>query len=93
MTALTREPGIMSVDGRGASGRLKIGTNGLRSTVKPPKIRLSDGSGGETITTAAQFEYDRHEFGGYFGGYRENVGLYAWSASRRESMISDNPHN
>ena len=26
------------------------------------KIRLSDGCGGKTITTAAQFEYDRHGF-------------------------------
>ncbi len=34
------------------------------------KIRLSDGCGGKTITTAAQFEYDRHGFEGYLG----NVG-------------------
>jgi hypothetical protein len=34
------------------------------------KIRLSDGCGGETITTAAHFEYDRHGFEGYLG----NVG-------------------
>jgi hypothetical protein len=35
------------------------------------KIKLSDGCGGKTITTAAQFEYDRHGFEGYLG----NVGL------------------
>ena len=35
------------------------------------KIRLSAGCGGKTITTAAQFEYDRHGFEGYLG----NVGL------------------
>jgi hypothetical protein len=35
------------------------------------KIRLSDGCGGKTITTAAQFEYDRHGSEGYLG----NVGL------------------
>ena len=35
------------------------------------KIRLSDGCGGKTITTAAQFGYDRHGFEGYLG----NVGL------------------
>ena len=35
------------------------------------KIRLSDGCGGKTITTAAQFGYDRHGFEGYLG----NIGL------------------
>ena len=35
------------------------------------KIRLSDGCGGKTITTAAQFEYDHHGFEGYLG----NVGF------------------
>ena len=34
------------------------------------KIRLSDGCGGKTIITAAQFEYDRHGFEDYLG----NVG-------------------
>ncbi len=34
------------------------------------KIRPSDGCGGKAITTAAQFEYDRHGFEGYLG----NVG-------------------
>jgi len=34
------------------------------------KIKLSDGCGGKTITTAAQFEYDRNGFEGYLG----NVG-------------------
>ena len=34
------------------------------------RIKLSDGCGGKTITTAAQFEYDRHGFEGYLG----NVG-------------------
>ena len=34
------------------------------------KIRLPDGCGGETITKAAQFGYDRHGFEGYLG----NVG-------------------
>ena len=34
------------------------------------KIWLSDGCGGKTITTPAQFEYDRHGFEGYLG----NVG-------------------
>jgi len=34
------------------------------------KIRPSDGCGGKTITTASQFEYDRHGFEGYLG----NVG-------------------
>ena len=32
---------------------------------------LPDGCGGKTITTVAQFEYDRHGFEGYLG----NVGL------------------
>jgi hypothetical protein len=36
------------------------------------KIRLSDGCVGKTITTAAQFEYDRHGFEGYLG----NVGYH-----------------
>ena len=31
------------------------------------KIRLSDGCGGKTNSTAAQFEYDRHGFEGYLG--------------------------
>ncbi|MCH7910814.1 MAG: hypothetical protein IIB38_14515 [Candidatus Hydrogenedentes bacterium] len=34
------------------------------------KNKLPDGCGGKTITTAAQFEYDRHGFEGYLG----NVG-------------------
>jgi len=31
------------------------------------KIRLSDGRGGKTTTTAVQFAYDRHGFEGYLG--------------------------
>ncbi len=36
------------------------------------KIRLSDGCGGKTNTTAAQFEYDRHGFEGYLGNVRSS---------------------
>ena len=35
------------------------------------KIRLSEGNGGTTITSAVQFGYDCHGFEGYLG----NVGL------------------
>ena len=31
------------------------------------KIRLSDGCGGKTNSTAAQFAYERHGFEGYLG--------------------------
>ncbi len=44
------------------------------------KIRLSDGCGGKTITTAAQFMYDRHGFEGYLG----NVGLNEIIAAGRD---------
>ena len=39
------------------------------------KIRLSDGCGRRTITTAAQFGYHRHGFEGYQGyvGLREEA--------------------
>ncbi len=36
------------------------------------KIMQSDGCGGKSNTTGAQFEYDRHESEGYLG----NVGAY-----------------
>ncbi len=47
----------------------KLGLMGFR-TRQLTEIRLSDGCGGKTITTAAQFAYDRHGFEGYLG----NVG-------------------
>ena len=59
------------------------------------KIRLSDGSGRKTITTAARSEYDRHGFEGYLG----NVGLVhtttLWRRRRillpRFSMVQTGP--
>ena len=41
------------------------------------KISLSEGYGGKTITTAAQFGYDHHGFKGYLG----NVGLAVFRIS------------
>jgi hypothetical protein len=37
------------------------------------KIMQSDGCGGKTITTVAQFEYDRHGFEGYLGNVGSNA--------------------
>jgi hypothetical protein len=52
------------------------------------KIRLSDGCGGKTITTAAQFGYDRHGFEGYLG----NVG-YNLSVQTERVGVLDAPDN
>ena len=52
--------------------------NGLPGTAKT-KIRLSDGWGGKTITTAAQFEYDHHGYKGYLG----NVGIVVETPAER----------
>ena len=47
----------------------RFGTRRPRRADIEPRCR--DGCGGKTITTAAQFGYDRHGFEGYLG----NIGL------------------
>jgi hypothetical protein len=43
------------------------------------KIRPPEGYGGKTITTAAQFGYDRHGLGGYLGNVRYEVLPNSWT--------------
>lgn len=60
--------------GRSASGWWKTGPFGFPNTAKSQKIELSDGYGGETISTVVKFGYSQSGFGGYLG----NVGLISF---------------
>ncbi len=61
---------------------------------QPTKIRPPDSCGGETITTAAQFGYDRHGFEGYLGNVVNGYPLHSrtphflgWVAGDDDLMI------
>ena len=53
---------------------------------------LSDGCGAKTITTAAQFEHDRHGFEGYLGnvGFQEIFNSLSQQRKFTLPLVSDN---